>query len=117
MATALEQMGPAAARITPVFVSIDPARDTPAVMKAYVENFGPRFIGLTGSDAEIAAIAKAYRVYYGKSAAAPGKDYTMDHPSLMYLMGPDGRFVTYFDYTTDARALAGELSQAIAASP
>jgi len=114
LAAALEEMGPTASKITPVFISIDPARDTPEVMKAYVENFGAQFIGLTGSADEIAAVAKAYRVFYAK--AGTGQDYKMDHTSLMYLMGPDGKFIKYFDYTTDPKALAGELSQAVAAS-
>ncbi|MFT3988760.1 SCO family protein [Aestuariivirga sp.] len=114
LAAALEEMGPAAAKITPVFISIDPGRDTPEVMKAYVENFGAQFVGLTGSADEIAGVAKAYRVFYAKTGT--GADYKMDHTSLMYLMGPDGKFVTYFDYTTDPKALAQRLSQATAAS-
>ena len=67
MTHALETMGASGARITPVFVTIDPERDTPDVMKAYVENFGPNLVGLTGTPEEIAAVAKAYRVYYKKS--------------------------------------------------
>ena len=63
MTHALETMGASGARITPVFVTIDPERDTPDVMKAYVENFGPNLVGLTGTPEEIAAVAKAYRVY------------------------------------------------------
>jgi protein SCO1/2 len=117
MTAALDQMGPAAKEIQPVFISVDPARDTPEVMKSYVENFGPRLIGLTGSPEEVAAAAKAYRVYYAKSGdTASAEDYLVDHSSIIYLMGPDGRFVRHFTYTTDASKLASELKEAISTS-
>ena len=115
MTHALETMGTSGARITPVFVTIDPERDTPDVMKAYVENFGPKLVGLTGTPEQIASVAKAYRVYYKKSGESA--DYLMDHSSIIYLMGPDGRFVKHFTYTTDARALAEGLTQAMADTP
>jgi hypothetical protein len=75
-------------------------------------------IGLTGTPEEIAAMAKAYRVYYAKAANqnAPG-DYLMDHSSIIYLMDQDGGFVKHFAYTTDVERLTSELKQAIAASP
>jgi protein SCO1/2 len=118
MTAALDQMGPAADRIQPVFVSIDPARDTPEVLKAYVANFGPRLMGLTGTDAEVAGIAKAYRVYYAKAAnSASATDYLMDHSAIIYLMGPDGRFVKHMPYTTDAPKLAAELQETLRTSP
>ena len=104
--------------IQPVFVSIDPERDTPEVLKSYVENFGPRLIGLTGTPEEIAGIAKAYRVYYARSGDQSSPDaYLMDHSSIMYLMGPDGGFVKHFTYTTDVARLAAELKEAVTASP
>ena len=118
MTAALDQMGPDASRIQPVFVSIDPARDTPQVLKAYVANFGPRLIGLTGTAEEVAVIAKAYRVYYAKAAnSGSGTDYLMDHSSIIYLMGPDGRFLTHMAYTTDAAKLATELKETLRTSP
>ena len=118
MTAALDAMGPAAEKIQPVFVSVDPERDTPEVMKAYVANFGPRLIGLTGTPEEIAAMAKAYRVYYAKAANqnAPG-DYLMDHSSIIYLMDEDGSFVKHFAYTTDVEKLTSELKKAITVSP
>jgi cytochrome oxidase Cu insertion factor (SCO1/SenC/PrrC family) len=116
MMAALASMGEQAARIQPVFVSIDPERDTPSVLKSYVENFGPQLIGLTGSAEEIASVAKAYRVYYAK-AGKGGSDYLMDHSSVIYLMGPDGRFVKHFTYTTDAAALAAALKETLTTSP
>ena len=63
MSAALDKMGPAADRIVPIFISVDPARETPEVLKAYLSSFGTRFVGLTGTDEEIAATASAYRVY------------------------------------------------------
>ena len=118
MMAALDALGPDSRKIQPVFVSIDPERDKPEVLKAYVGNFGPRLLGLTGTPEEVAAVAKAYRVYYGKAANASGSaDYLMDHSSIIYLMGPDGRFVKHVPYTTHAAKLAQELKGAISPSP
>jgi protein SCO1/2 len=118
MSAALDQMGPEADRIQPVFVSIDPARDTPEVLKAYVGNFNPRLVGLTGTPEEVATIAKAYRAYYAKAGnAGSATDYLMDHSSIIYLMGPDGRFVKHMPYTTDAAKLAAELKETLRTSP
>lgn len=118
MMAALDQLGAEAEKVQPVFVSIDPARDTPEVMKAYVENFGPRLTGLTGSPDEVAAMAKAYRAYYAKSGDTSSPHaYLMDHSSIIYLMGPDGKFRKHFAYTTDAQRLAAELREQLEASP
>jgi cytochrome oxidase Cu insertion factor (SCO1/SenC/PrrC family) len=107
---ALQQMGSKADGIRPVFVSIDPARDTPKALKDYLSNFDPRFVGLTGTDAQIAQMAKAYRVYYAKlDNKQDPQSYLMDHSSIVYLMGPDGRFLKHFPYTTDASALAKDI--------
>jgi len=112
MTAALDQLGPAGDKIQPVFITIDPERDTPDAMKLYVANFHPRMVGLTGSPDDIAAVAKAYRVYYAKAkaseGAAPG-DYLMDHSTILYLMGPDGRFVKHFTYGTDVKTLTDGL--------
>lgn len=81
----------AAARLAPIFVSVDPARDTPAVMKPYVAAFGPELIGLSGSAAETARVAKEYGVYYKREAAPSGASgYLVDHASQAMLFGPDG---------------------------
>lgn len=114
MSAALDELGPEGDNIQPVFVSIDPERDTPEVLKQYVENFHPRLVGLTGTPEEIAAIAHAYRVYYKKveSSGASG-DYEMDHSTTIYLMDREGRFRKHFGYTTDAKALAQGLREAI----
>jgi cytochrome oxidase Cu insertion factor (SCO1/SenC/PrrC family) len=114
MAAALESMGDAGSEIQPIFVSIDPARDTPEVMKAYVENFGPRFIGLTGTAEQVGIMARAYKVFFEKqpNEAAPDQ-YLMDHSSTIYLMGADGKFLKHFSYTTDAAKLADGLRAAL----
>lgn len=113
MSAALDELGTAGNNIQPVFVSIDPERDTPEVVKQYVENFHPRLVGLTGSPDDIAAIARAYRVYYKKTAGGSETDYEMDHSTTIYLMGPDGEFRKHFGYTTDAKGLAQGLREAI----
>lgn len=94
VADALDKLGPKAGRIRPLFITVDPRRDTPAVVKQFAAAFGPRVEGLTGSAEQIAVVAKAYRVYYTEHRTGSGRDdYTMDHSSVLYLMGPDGRFI------------------------
>ena len=114
MSAALDELGSAGDKIQPIFITIDPARDTVDTMKIYVGNFHPRLIGLTGSEADIAAVAKAYRVYYARAKGSEDKpDYLMDHSTILYLMGPDGKFVKHFSYGTDAKVLAEGLREAI----
>lgn len=112
VAQAMGKLGGKAARVQPIFITVDPGRDTPAVMKRYVSAFSPSLIGLTGTPAQIAAVAKEYRVYYAKHVTGLGpNDYSMDHSSIIYLMGPDGRFIAPI-----AAGDSGEqMAQAIAA--
>jgi protein SCO1/2 len=98
MGDALAKVGPKASRVVPVFITVDPERDTPAQLKAYLRSFGPQFVGLTGDVKTIAKVAADYRVYARKHPL-PGGGYGMDHSSVIYLMGPDGKFVTYWDDT------------------
>lgn len=114
MSAALDALGPQGEKIQPVFISIDPARDTPEAMKIYVSNFHPRMVGLTGSEADIAAVAKAYRVYYAKAKGSENSpDYLMDHSTILYLIGPDGKFVKHFTYNTDVKVLTEGLRDVI----
>jgi cytochrome oxidase Cu insertion factor (SCO1/SenC/PrrC family) len=114
MAAALEQLGNKGAEIQPIFVSIDPARDTPDVLKAYVENFGPSFIGLTGTPEQVAAMAQTYKVFFEKRENKEAPDnYLMDHSSIIYLMGRDGKYLRHFSYTTDAAKLVEGLVEAL----
>ena len=111
---ALEKLGDDAKKIQPVFVSVDPDRDTPQLMKDYVSNFYPGMIGLTGTKEQIAAIAKEYRVYYSKAVEkdADADSYSMDHSSITYLMGPNGEFIKHFPYGTSSEKLAKGLKAA-----
>lgn len=96
MDAALGKLGSRRIRVVPVFISIDPERDTPQVLKVYMKAFGPDFVALTGSTQNIGKAAKAYHVYIRKHPLAGG-NYSMDHSGVVYLMGPDGRFVTYYE--------------------
>jgi cytochrome oxidase Cu insertion factor (SCO1/SenC/PrrC family) len=94
MGNAVDRLGPKADSLQPIFITVDPKRDTPAVVKQYAAAFSPRLIGLTGSPEQIAQVAKEYRVYYAEHRTGPGPgDYAMDHSSILYLMGPDGAFI------------------------
>ena len=112
MAGVLEKLGPKADRITPIFISVDPERDTPKKLQSYVKSFDPRLIGLTGTPDEIAAAAKVYRLYYAKvpNKDKPG-DYTMDHSSVIYVMDPKGDFVTHFTSTSSIDEMADKLGK------
>lgn len=94
--------------VTPVFFSVDPARDTVEQLADYVPNFHPRLIGLTGSDEEVAAAAKAYRIYYN-IPEHEGDDYPVDHSTFIYLMGPDGAYRAHFSHDTTPEELAERL--------
>lgn len=91
VAASLDQLGPLATKVVPIFITIDPERDTPGAMADYVKLFDDRLIGLTGTNAEIVAVTRAYRVYYAKSVGKDPANYLMDHSSFLYLMGPDGK--------------------------
>jgi len=115
ISAALDQLGPAADQVTPVFITMDPERDTPEKLAAYIKSFHPRLVGLTGSPAELASALKAYRVYAKK--VPDEKDpasYTMDHSSVVYLMGPDGDLVTFAADSTNVGALVAQLRKALA---
>lgn len=92
---AMDKLGAAAAAIQPLFVTLDPQRDTPQRLAAYVAAFGPRLVGLTGTPDAIRQVADAYRVYFRKVPTAHG-DYTIDHASFTFLMDRDGRYVGFF---------------------
>lgn len=110
MSAALDALGPKADSVVPIFITLDPERDTQAAMAAYVKNFGPRFVGLTGSSEQIAAAAKAYRVAYSKfQQDKTSSDYSIDHSALVYLMGKNGEYITHFAYGTPASQMTETL--------
>jgi protein SCO1/2 len=104
----LRALGPDADRTGALFITVDPERDTPAAMKDYLSSFDPHLIGLTGDPAAVAAVAKAYRVYYKKVPLEQG-GYTMDHTAIVYLMDKEGRFVSPFSLKRPAEAAAADL--------
>ncbi len=93
-------------RVVPVFVTVDPARDDVSAMAAYAEHFHSRLVALTGSDEQIAAAAKAYRVYYRRAEDPSASEYLVDHSSFIYLMGPDGTYVSHFAHNASAQEIA-----------
>jgi protein SCO1 len=103
-------LGPDAKNVRALFVTVDPERDTPAVMKDYLSSFDPRIIGVTGDDASITAAEKAYRVY-AKKVPLDGGSYTMDHTAIVYLMNKDGRFVTPFNTKRRPEDAAADLKR------
>jgi protein SCO1 len=113
LTVALNSLGPDADRITPLFVSIDPERDTPAKLGAYLKSFHPAIVGLTGSLDDVTAATKAYRVYVQKVALPDNNGYNVDHSSLFYLMGKDGRYIAHFPHTADAEKLAAAMRSAL----
>jgi protein SCO1/2 len=104
----MRALGPDAERTRALFVTVDPERDTPAVMKDYLSSFDPHLVGLTGDPAAVAAVAKAYRVYFKKVPLDQG-GYTMDHTAIVYLMDRDGRFVSPFSLKRSTDAAAADL--------
>lgn len=106
MAEALDALGPLGEKVSPVFVTVDPDRDTPAKLDEFVGSFDPRFIGLSGNREETDRIIKAFRVYARKVDGAGG-DYTMDHTAAVYLLDRDARFVGVINFQEEtAKALA-----------
>ena len=108
MSQMLHTLGPDAGRIGVLFITVDPERDTPAVLKDYLSNFDPHLRGLTGDPAAVNAALKAFRVY-AKKVPLEGSDYTMDHTAVVYLMDKNGRFVTPFNTKRTAEAEVADL--------
>jgi protein SCO1/2 len=111
MAEALKTMGPRSEKIVPVMITVDPRRDTPEKLKEYLASFGPRFVGLTGTPDEIAAVAKEYRVYYRDHPAEKGGEYTVDHSGVVYLMDPRGGFSANYSLETSPDHMADDLQK------
>jgi protein SCO1/2 len=113
MTAALDLLGPAAEKIEPLFITVDPARDTPRQLGEYVKQFHPRLLGLGGSDEAVAQAAKVYRVKYRKvhRPGDPPDIYTVDHTASVFLMGPDGKFLAKFLHGTGAEEMARRIKE------
>jgi len=110
IATALRRLGPNAAKVQPIFITVDPKRDTPDVMAQYTQSFDPRIAGLTGTPAQIAAVAHEYGAYYVAHKSNGGaNDHLIDHSTYIYVMDPRGQFVQAFDADTPADRIADDL--------
>ena len=102
-----------AEQVVPVFVTVDPERDTVEALAAYAPSFHPDLVALTGTPEQIAAAAKAYRVYYAKVEDASAGTYLVDHISFIYLIGPDGAYVTHFSHLAQSEDIAEGLERHI----
>lgn len=98
--------------VVPIFVTVDPKRDTSEHLKIYASNFHPNFIMLTGTEDEIKSISKLYKVYAAKSDEGPNaEDYLIDHSTLIYLMDRNGKFLEYFPHSTPPEKLNGAIQK------
>ncbi len=117
LAQTMKLLGANANKLQPIFISIDPQRDTAEIMASYVNHFHPRLLGLTGTPEQIRHVTNRFRVRYSRFyyMAPPSDDdkqipeYSMDHTALMYLMGPDGDFIAAFDFGLPAEKLAARI--------
>jgi len=116
MAQAIDGMGAAGDKVQPIFITVDPERDTVKQLAGYVPNFHKRLAGLTGTPEQIAQVAKEYRVYYAKADQSDGKTYLMNHSSFVYLLDPEGRFITVFPSDMDSEKMASEIRKYMAGS-
>ena len=116
MTEAVDRLAPETqAKITPIFITIDPERDTAKQLNAYVENFPPRLVGLTGTPDQIAQTARLYRVYFGraKDEREESTEYLMDHSSIIFLMNPEGEYVTHFTHASTPEKMAERLAAVV----
>lgn len=109
IAEAKRLLGPDGARVQGVFVTVDPQRDTPEMLKAYMAGFGPDFVALRGTPEQLAEVAKEYKIYYKKVDGKTPDSYTMDHSAGSYVYDPQGRVRLYTRYGTGPEALASDL--------
>jgi protein SCO1/2 len=114
---ALDKLGPAAETVQPLFITVDPVRDTPAHLADYLTMFHPRLIGLTGDAASIRKTADAYKVYYAKVPNEKGDDYTVDHTAFMYLMDRDGTYLGFFPPGTTPERIADSIRPRLTPAP
>ncbi|MSP21194.1 MAG: SCO family protein [Alphaproteobacteria bacterium] len=106
----IEALGPQGDKVTPMFITVDPKRDTVDELRAYAEHFHPRMRFLTGTDEQVTQMTRAYKIFRAIREETPNDpDYFVDHTSLVYLVGPDGKYVTYFAHNTPTAEMAARL--------
>ena len=110
---ALRELGEAADAVQPLFVTLDPQRDTPAVLREYAAAFHPRFVALTGTEAEVRRVATDFKVYYDKVKLPGTGTYTIEHTAYTFLLDREGRFVTLFPPGTPAERMLFMLREAL----
>jgi len=115
IATALEKLGTDATKMQPLFITVDPQRDTREVLEQYTRSFDPRIVGLTGSPQQIDAVTQEYGAYAARDKTGPGpEDYVIDHSTYLYVMDPGGKFVRAFDADTSGDRIADALRELLA---
>jgi protein SCO1/2 len=115
MSVIMEKLGKASDRLQPLFITVDPERDTPAVLRDYTVFFHPRIVGLTGSPALVKRAADNFKVRYeiAREPGSPREQYAVDHSAGMYLLGPDGRYIRKFAYATPPADIAETIGKII----
>ena len=117
MAAILKQLGDQADRLQPIFVTVDPERDSAKVLKTYTEFFDPRILGLTGSPALVRRAADNFKIRYAKVSEPGAENYAVDHSAGMILLGPDGAFIKKFAFATPVDEISAQLREVIGAYP
>lgn len=108
LAQVKQDLGPDGSRLLAIFVTVDPERDTPEVLKAYMANFDPDFLALRGTEQELAAVAKDFKIFYRQVPGPTPTSYTMDHSAGMYMFDPDGRLRLFHRYGSATQALVDD---------
>ncbi len=117
MAAILKQLGEQAERVQPIFITVDPERDTGKVLQTYTEFFDPRILGLTGSPALVRRAADNFKIRYAKVREPGAENYAVDHSAGMILLGPDGGFIKKFAFATPVDQITAQLRETLAATP
>ena len=110
---AINDLGRRGDRVQPIFISVDPWRDTPEVMEFYASNFHPQLLALSGTPEQVAEAAASYRVFYAPTQEPDDPNFLVEHTSLLYVMGPDGRYVTHISHTSSVEEIVAKLREVL----